>query len=84
MSSRGIAAAYASLSHTSGPIPRPAGSLLRVCMQCVAQGAPAVGIALAVLNRRNLKVWGGQIQDRWAGSADIESSDAPERAGDRA
>ena len=26
-------------------------------MQCVAQGAPLVGVAVTVLNRRNLKAW---------------------------
>jgi hypothetical protein len=28
-----------------------------MCMQCVAQSAPAVGVALAMLNRRNLRTW---------------------------
>ena len=26
-------------------------------MQCVAQGAPLVGVSLTVLNRRNIKAW---------------------------
>jgi hypothetical protein len=26
-------------------------------MQCVAQSAPLVGVAVTVLNRRNLKAW---------------------------
>ncbi len=28
-----------------------------MCMQCVAQGAPFVGVAVTMLNRRNIKNW---------------------------
>lgn len=28
-----------------------------MCVQCVAQSAPAVGAALVMLNRRNLRAW---------------------------
>jgi hypothetical protein len=30
-----------------------------MCMQCVAQGAPFVGVAVTMLNRRNIKKLGG-------------------------
>jgi hypothetical protein len=33
-------------------------------MQCVAQGAPVVGMALAVLDRRNLRAWTASSSSR--------------------
>jgi hypothetical protein len=36
-----------------------------MCMQCVAQGAPFVGLAVTMLNRRNIKNW---VADNWHGA----------------
>jgi hypothetical protein len=33
-----------------------------MCMQCVAQGAPFVGVAVTMLNRRNIK---NRAADTW-------------------
>lgn len=30
---------------------------MTMCVQCVAQGAPFVGVAVTMLNRRNVKRW---------------------------
>jgi hypothetical protein len=39
--------------------PRSTGRLtwVSMCVQCVAQGAPFIGAAVTILNRRNLKRW---------------------------
>jgi hypothetical protein len=44
-------------------------------MQCVAQGAPLVGVAVTVLNRRNLKAWAvGHGLVRAPGGPDTDAS----------
>ncbi|HET6954551.1 MAG TPA: hypothetical protein VFI47_29575 [Acidimicrobiales bacterium] len=40
-----------------------------MCMQCVAQGAPFVGAAVTVLNRRNLRNWATGTWQRVHGTA---------------
>jgi hypothetical protein len=46
-------------------------------MQCVAQSAPLVGVAVTVLNRRNLKAWAvGHGLVRAPGATDTEAEAA--------
>jgi hypothetical protein len=48
-----------------------------MCMQCVAQSAPFVGVAVTMLNRRNIKNWAA---DTWHGahrSAPVSKVDEP-------
>jgi hypothetical protein len=35
-----------------------------MCMQCVAQGAPFVGVAVTMLNRRNITNWAADTWQR--------------------
>lgn len=44
----------------------PAATGAPICMQCVAQGAPFVGVAVTMLNRRNIKNWAASVRSSTA------------------
>ena len=46
-----------------------------MCMQCVAQSAPFVGVAVTMLNRRNLKTFVTGALTRQPRTAEHEHSD---------
>jgi hypothetical protein len=45
-----------------------------MCMQCVAQGAPFVGVAVTMLNRRNIKT---MVADRLQRTPRVTEAQAP-------
>jgi hypothetical protein len=47
-------------------------------MQCVAQGAPFVGVAVTMLNRRNIKSWATDTWERAHHSAAVPAVDEPD------
>jgi hypothetical protein len=63
-----------------------------MCMQCVAQSSPYVGIAMAMLNRRSIRGWATTARQKIArtppagfvesaaGAATLESVPAPDTA----
>jgi hypothetical protein len=53
-----------------------------MCMQCVAQGAPFVGVAVTMLNRRNLKTWAADTWQRAHRMAPVPAPDGPESTPD--
>jgi hypothetical protein len=48
-----------------------------MCMQCVAQGAPMVGVAVTMLNRRNIKTWVATTWQKAHGQAPPAANDEP-------
>jgi hypothetical protein len=51
-------------------------------MQCVAQGAPFVGVAVTLLNRRNIKNWATDTWERAHRSAAVPAVDEPDTVPD--
>jgi hypothetical protein len=47
-------------------------------MQCVAQGAPFVGVAVTMLNRRNLKTWAADTWQKAHRTAPVPAPDRPD------
>jgi hypothetical protein len=53
-----------------------------MCMQCVAQGAPFVGVAVTMLNRRNIKNWATDTWERAHRNAPVPARDEPDTTPD--